>query len=159
MRKSGARLQEIGTTNRTHVDDYRRALGQSTAAILKVHRGNFAMEGFVAEATVRELVPIAREGKVPLLHDLGSGLLLSLTEFGLDGEPTARDALAAGASLVMMSGDKLLGGPQCGIVLGAAPLIAALRSDPLARALRVDKLTLAALEGTLDLYRDPARAL
>ena len=159
MRKSGARLQEIGTTNRTHVDDYRRALGPTTAAILKVHRGNFAMEGFVAEATVRELVPIAREGKVPLLHDLGSGLLLSLEEFGLDGEPTARDALAAGASLVMMSGDKLLGGPQCGIVLGAAPLIAALRADPLARALRVDKLTLAALEATLDLYRDPARAL
>ena len=159
MRKSGARLQEIGTTNRTHVDDYRRALGPSAAAILKVHRGNFAMEGFVAEATVRELVPIAREGKVPLLHDLGSGLLLSLEEFGLDGEPTARDALAAGASLVMMSGDKLLGGPQCGIVLGAAPLIAALRADPLARALRVDKLTLAALEATLDLYRDPARAL
>ena len=159
MRKSGARLQEIGTTNRTHVDDYRRALGPTTAAILKVHRGNFAMEGFVAEATVRELVPVAREGKVPLLHDLGSGLLLSLADFGLDGEPTARDALEAGASLVMMSGDKLLGGPQCGIVLGAAPLIAALRADPLARALRVDKLTLAALEATLDLHRDPARAL
>jgi L-seryl-tRNA(Ser) seleniumtransferase len=159
MARSGATLVEVGTTNRTHVDDYRRALGPRTGAILKVHRGNFAMEGFVAEATVRELVPIVREAAIPLLHDLGSGLLLSLDAFGLTGEPTARDALGAGASLVMMSGDKLLGGPQAGIIVGDAALIARLRSNPMARALRVDKVTLAALEATLALYREPDRAL
>ena len=159
MAKSGATLVEIGTTNRTHLDDYRRALSARTGAILKVHRGNFALEGFVAEVGVRELVPVAREAGVPILHDLGSGLLLSLEEFGLEGEITAREALDAGASLVTMSGDKLLGGPQAGIVLGERALIARLRANPLARALRVDKLTLAALEATLALYRDPARAL
>ena len=159
MAKSGAKLVEIGTTNRTHVDDYRRALGPQTGAILKVHRGNFAMEGFVAEASVRELVPVAREAEIPLLHDLGSGLLISLDEFGLSGEPTTRDALAAGASLVMMSGDKLLGGPQAGIIVGDHVFVSRLRASPLARALRVDKLTIAALEATLALYREPARAL
>ena len=158
MAKSGATLVEIGTPNRTHLDDYRRALGPETGAILKVHRGNFALEGFVAEVAVRELVPVAREAGVPLLHDLGSGLLLPLDEYGLTGEITARDALGAGASLVMMSGDKLLGGPQAGIIVGEASLIARLRANPLARALRVDKMTLAALEATLALYRDPARA-
>jgi L-seryl-tRNA(Ser) seleniumtransferase len=158
MAKSGARLVEVGTTNRTHVDDYRRALGQTTGAILKVHRGNFAMEGFVAEASVRELVPVAREAAIPLLHDLGSGLLLPLDEYGLTGEPTARDALGAGASLVLMSGDKLLGGPQAGIIVGERALVSRLRANPLARALRVDKLTLAALEATLALYREPERA-
>jgi L-seryl-tRNA(Ser) seleniumtransferase len=158
MAKSGARLVEVGTTNRTHVDDYRRALGPTTGAILKVHRGNFAMEGFVAEASVRELVPVAREAAIPLLHDLGSGLLLPLDEYGLSGEPTARDALGAGASLVLMSGDKLLGGPQAGINVGERALVSRLRANPLARALRVDKLTLAALEATLALYREPERA-
>ena len=158
MAKSGATLVEIGTTNRTHLDDYRRALGPATGAILKVHRGNFAVEGFVAEVAVRELVPLAREAGVPLLHDLGSGLLLRLDEYGLTGEITARDALGAGAALVMMSGDKLLGGPQAGIIVGEASLIARLRANPLARALRVDKMTLAALEATLALYRDPPRA-
>ena len=159
MAKSGATLVEVGTTNRTHVDDYRRALGPQTGAILKVHRGNFAMEGFVAEATVSELVPVAREAAIPLLHDLGSGLLVPLDAFGLSGEPTARDALAAGASLVMMSGDKLLGGPQAGIIVGDRASVSRLRASPLARALRVDKFTLAALEATLALYREPARAL
>ncbi|HWE41075.1 MAG TPA: L-seryl-tRNA(Sec) selenium transferase [Gemmatimonadaceae bacterium] len=159
MAKSGAALVEVGTTNRTHLDDYRRALGPETGAILKVHRGNFALAGFVAEVAVRELVPLAREAGVPLLHDLGSGLLLPLDEYGLAGEVTARDALGAGASLVMMSGDKLLGGPQAGIIVGEAALVARLRADPLARALRVDKMTLAALEATLALYRDPSRAV
>ena len=159
MAKSGATLVEIGTTNRTHLDDYRRALGPSTGAILKVHRGNFAVAGFVAEVGVRELLPVAREAGVPVIHDLGSGLLLPLDEHGLTGEITARDALGAGASLVLMSGDKLLGGPQAGIILGESALVARLRASPLARALRVDKMTLAALEATLALYRDPARAL
>ena len=158
MAKSGATLVEIGTTNRTHLDDYRRALGPATGAILKVHRGNFALSGFVAEVAVRELLPVAREAGVPLIHDLGSGLLVPLDEYGLTGEITARDALGAGASLVLMSGDKLLGGPQAGIIVGDAGLIARLRANPLARALRVDKMTVAALEATLALYRDPPRA-
>ena len=157
--KSGASIVEVGTTNRTHLDDYRRAINPRTGAILKVHRGNFAIEGFVAEVGVRELVPVAREAGVPIVHDLGSGLLIPLDEFGLSGEITARDALRAGASLVTMSGDKLLGGPQAGIIVGERALVARLRANPLARALRVDKLTFAALEATLALYRDPERAV
>jgi L-seryl-tRNA(Ser) seleniumtransferase len=155
MAKSGARLVEVGSTNRTHASDYAAAMNDRVAAIVKVHRSNFAVAGFVAEATVGELAPLARDRQVPVLHDLGSGLLISLERYGLAGEPTARDAIAAGASLVFMSGDKLLGGPQAGIVAGDAALIARLRGNPLARALRVDKLTLAALEATLALYRDP----
>jgi L-seryl-tRNA(Ser) seleniumtransferase len=159
MSKSGARLVEVGTTNRTHADDYRRALSTRTGAIVSVHRSNFTLEGFVASVPVRELVPIAAQANVPLLHDFGSGLLLDLSPWGLSGEPSARDAVKAGASLVMMSGDKMLGGPQAGILVGKAEMIAALRRNPLARALRVDKLTLAALEATLALYRDPAHAV
>jgi L-seryl-tRNA(Ser) seleniumtransferase len=161
MERSGAHLVEVGTTNRTHAEDYRRALGSGAAvgAVLKVHRSNFAIEGFVSEATVSELQPIAASVDIPILHDLGSGLLLPLDTIGLTGEPTARDALRAGATLVMMSGDKLLGGPQAGIVVGERQAIAALRRNPLARSYRVDKLTLAALEATLALYREPARAM
>jgi len=159
MAKSGARLVEIGTTNRTHLDDYRRAASVRTGAIVKVHRSNFTIDGFVAEASVRDLAPLARELGVPLVHDFGSGLLLSLEAYGLRGEPTAADAVRAGATLVLMSGDKLLGGPQAGIIVGEASAVARLRRNPLARALRVDKLTLAALEATLALYRDPPRAL
>ncbi len=159
MAKSGARLLEIGTTNRTHVDDYRRVLTAETGVIVKVHRSNFALQGFVADAAVAQLAPVAREFGVPILHDLGSGLLIPLDEFGLTGEPTAADALRDGAALVLMSGDKLLGGPQAGIIAGDARLVAALQRNPLARALRVDKMTLAALEATLALYREPARAL
>jgi L-seryl-tRNA(Ser) seleniumtransferase len=155
MAKSGARLVEVGSTNRTHTSDYAAAMSDRVAAIVKVHRSNFAVAGFVAEASVGELASLARDRQVPVLHDLGSGLLVSLERYGLPGEPTARDAIAAGASLVFMSGDKLLGGPQAGIVAGDPALIARLRSNPLARALRVDKLTLAALQATLALYRDP----
>lgn len=159
MAKSGAKLVEVGTTNRTHADDYRRALTSDTGVIVKVHRSNFAVHGFVAEATLEDLTPIAREGNVPLLFDFGSGLLMSLEPYGLAGEPTARDAVRAGATLTFMSGDKLLGGPQAGIIVGDAVAISACRRNPLARAVRVDKLTLAALEATLSLYRDPERAL
>jgi L-seryl-tRNA(Ser) seleniumtransferase len=159
MSKSGARLVEVGTTNRTHADDYRRALSPRTGALVSVHRSNFTIDGFVASVAVRDLVPIAAEANVPLLHDFGSGLLLDLSPWGLTGEPSARDAVKAGAALVMMSGDKMLGGPQAGIIVGKAEMIGALRRNPLARALRVDKLTLAALEATLALYRDPAHAV
>ena len=160
MERSGARLVEVGTTNRTHADDYRRALGSGpVGAILKVHRSNFAIEGFVAEASVAELRPIAAAAGIPIVHDLGSGLLLALDHIGLTGEPTARDALRVGATLVTMSGDKLLGGPQAGIIVGERTVIDALRRNPLARSYRVDKLTLAALEATLALYREPLRAM
>jgi L-seryl-tRNA(Ser) seleniumtransferase len=159
MAKSGARLVEVGTTNRTHADDYRRAIGPACGAVVKVHRSNFALEGFVAEVSAEELAAIARERDIPLIHDLGSGLLLSLADYGLTGEPTAHDAVRSGATLVTMSGDKLLGGPQSGLVLGEARAIAAIRANPLVRSYRVDKLTLAALGATLALYREPRRAL
>ena len=159
MAKSGARLREVGATNRTHLADYERAIGPDTGVLLKVHRSNFALHGFVAEATVRELAPLAASRALPILHDLGSGLLVPLDHIGLRGEPTARDALEAGATIVVMSGDKLLGGPQSGLIVGDARALDAMRRNPLARSYRVDKLTLAALETTLALYRDPPRAM
>jgi L-seryl-tRNA(Ser) seleniumtransferase len=158
MAKSGARLREVGATNRTHLADYARAIGPETGALLKVHRSNFDVVGYTAEVTVRELAPLAREHGVPILHDLGSGLLVPLDDLGLRGEPTAGDALDAGADLVMMSGDKLLGGPQAGLIVGHSLFISAMRANPLARSYRVDKLTLAALEATLALYREPMLA-
>lgn len=159
MGRSGAKLIEVGTTNRTHDDDYRRAITPKTAAIVKVHRSNFAIEGFTSDVSVERLAFIAAEHGLPVLYDLGSGLMLPLDAYGLGGEPTAATALASGASLVLMSGDKLLGGPQAGIILGAATLLARLRKNPFARAMRVDKLTLSALEATLRLYLEPERAL
>lgn len=159
MARSGAKLVEVGTTNRTHDDDYRRAITPRTAAIVKVHRSNFAIEGFTSDVSVDRLTFIAAEHGLPVIHDLGSGLMVSLDEYGLKGEPTASMALEAGASLVLMSGDKLLGGPQAGIILGAANLIAKLRKNPFARAMRVDKLTLSALEATLRLYLEPEKAI
>lgn len=159
MARSGARLVEVGTTNRTHAEDYRRACTAQTGAIVSVHRSNFTVDGFVAAVPTRALAELADAAGVPLLYDFGSGLMLDLAPWGLRGEPTARDAVAAGASLVVMSGDKLLGGPQAGIVLGRAELVDAMRRNPLARALRVDKLTLAALQATLRLYREPSRAV
>jgi L-seryl-tRNA(Ser) seleniumtransferase len=155
MAKSGARLLEVGATNRTHLADYAAAVGPETGALLKVHRSNFDVVGYAAEATVRELVPLARTHDVPIVHDLGSGLLIALDDIGLSGEPTARDALTAGAHIVVMSGDKLLGGPQAGLIVGDAHYLAAMRANPLARSYRVDKMTLAALEATLALYREP----
>ena len=158
LERSGARLREIGTTNRTHPGDYSEAITDQTGAVMKVHRSNFAMEGFVSEVDARMLAELLRPLGVPLVHDLGGGLLLELDDVGLSGEPTAAEAVRAGADLVAMSGDKLLGGPQSGVIVGSAALVRRLRENPLARALRVDKLTLAALEATLTLYRDPAVA-
>ncbi len=159
MARSGAKLVEVGTTNRTHDDDYRRAITPKTGAIVKVHRSNFAIEGFTADVSVDRLVFIAAEHGLPVIHDLGSGLMLPLDQYGIAGEPTAPSAVASGATLVLMSGDKLLGGPQAGIVLGKSAFVAKLRKNPLARAMRVDKLTLAALEATLRLYLDQKQAL
>lgn len=159
MARSGAKLVEVGTTNRTHDDDYRRAITPKTGAIVKVHRSNFTIEGFTSEVSVERLTFIAAEHGLPVIHDLGSGLMLPLDAYGLTGEPTASTALASGATLVLMSGDKLLGGPQAGIILGTSSVVAKLRKNPFARAMRVDKLTLSALEATLRLYLEPERAL
>ncbi len=154
LERSGARLVEVGTTNRTRARDYERALRPETALLLRVHQSNFRVVGFTERPTLSELADVARRHDLPLLDDLGSGALLELGD-----EPTARAALAQGADLVCFSGDKLLGGPQAGIVLGRAELVERLRRHPLHRALRIDKLSLAALEGTLLVYLEPARAL
>ena len=157
MARSGARLREVGTTNKTHPEDYARAIGPDTALLLKVHRSNFVMQGFVAEVGLAELVAIGRERGVPVVEYLGSGALLDLRQ-RIAPEPTARESLAAGASLVLFSGDKLLGGPQAGILVGEADLVRRLAQDPMARALRLDKLSIAALEATLRAYLEPERA-
>ena len=149
----------MGTTNRTHLADYRRAVEADGAIILKVHRSNFEQSGFVSDVSANQLAALGAEHGVPVLYDLGSGLLTSLESYGLVGEPTARDAMKTGASIVTMSGDKLLGGPQAGLLLGSRRIIDRIRSNPLTRSYRVDKLTLAALEATLALYREPARAI
>lgn len=158
LEKSGAILREVGTTNRTHLADYERAISDRTGAILSVHRSNFSMTGFVTSPAPEDLARLARDRSVPYLFDVGSGLMLDLSPYGLTGEPLVREAVRA-ADLVVWSGDKLLGGPQAGCAAGRRALIRAMRSSPLARALRADKLTLAALQATLALYRDPARAL
>jgi L-seryl-tRNA(Ser) seleniumtransferase len=153
LERSGARLVEVGTTNRTRAADYERAIGAETALLLRVHQSNFRVVGFTELPTVEELAGVARRHGLPLVDDLGSGVLVELPE-----EPSARQSLEAGADLVCFSGDKLLGGPQAGIAVGRTELIQRLRRHPLQRALRADKLTLAALEGTLGLYLEPKRA-
>ncbi len=150
---SGARLVEVGTTNRTHLSDYRNAISPTTAALLRVHTSNFLQIGFTAEVSLAELVALGQEAGLPVIDDLGSGTLLDTTQFGLAYEPRVQDSVQAGATLVTFSGDKLLGGPQAGLIVGRRDAITRLRHHPLTRAVRVDKTTVAALAVTLDHYR------
>jgi L-seryl-tRNA(Ser) seleniumtransferase len=158
MRSSGAILREVGATNKTHLRDYAQAISEHTALLLRVHTSNYRIVGFTAEVSAPELVELGRQHQLPVMEDLGSGTLVDLRPFGLYDEPTVPEVVASGVDLVTFSGDKLLGGPQAGIVVGKAQYIAAVRRHPLHRAVRVDKFTVAALEATLRFYTDPELA-
>ncbi len=157
--RSSAQLLETGTTNRTHLADYESALRAGAEAVLIVHRSNFEQRGFVSTPQPREIAQLAAAANVPVIYDIGGGLGINLERWGLSGEPTLQEAVASGASVVVASGDKLLGGPQAGLVLGSVALVERMRRNPLARAVRADKLSLAALGATLELYDDEVRAL
>ena len=159
MKKSGARLVEVGTTNRTHLRDYEQAVSEKTSLLLRVHTSNFRIVGFTAEVSLRELVALGRSRDLPVMDDLGSGCLVDLSALGLDPEPTVQEAVRAGADVVTFSGDKLLGGPQAGIIVGQKRYLDPIKRNPLNRALRIDKLTLAGLESTLRLYQQGEHAL
>jgi L-seryl-tRNA(Ser) seleniumtransferase len=154
MGKSGAKMVEVGTTNKTHLMDYEEKIGPDTALLLKVHRSNFQIVGFTEDVETPELVALGKKYGVPLMEDLGSGCLIDLSNYGLLKEPTVQEVLSNGVDLVTFSGDKLLGGPQAGIILGRKDLVEAIKKNQLSRALRIDKLTLLALEETLNIYRD-----
>ncbi len=159
MRWSGADLIEVGTTNKTHLKDYANAITENTGVLLKVHTSNYRILGFTKEVGIDELAPLAQEHQIPLVEDIGSGSLVDFSKYGLTKEPTVQEAVSAGADVVTFSGDKMLGGPQAGIIVGRKAYIDAMKANHLTRALRVDKMTLCALEATLKLYRDEERAL
>jgi len=159
MRKSGATMVEVGTTNKTHLRDYEAAIGPDTALLLKVHTSNFQIVGFTEEVPLSDLVKLGQKHHIPVMDDLGSGCLVDFSTYGMIQEPTVQDALEQGVGVVTFSGDKLLGGPQAGIILGKNELVKAIRENQLTRALRIDKLTLLALEETLRMYRDPRMAV
>lgn len=159
MSQSGARLVEVGTTNKTHLWDYEKAINDNTKALMKVHTSNYKIFGFTEEVASEELVSLGREKGIPVIEDLGSGMLIDLSMYGLPYEPTVQDAIASGMDVVTFSGDKMLGGPQAGIIVGKRQYIEEMKRNPLTRAFRIDKMTLAALEGTLRLYLDKDMAL
>jgi len=159
MKSSGAILREVGTTNKTHFSDYENAMSGNTALILKVHQSNYKLIGFTEDVSIKELVKLGREYRVPVMADLGSGCMIELEKYGIYGEPTAQNVIKTGADIVTFSGDKLLGGPQAGIILGRKKLIQKIQKNPLLRAVRMDKLTLASLEATLMQYLDEEKAV
>jgi L-seryl-tRNA(Ser) seleniumtransferase len=159
MAKSGGILKEVGTTNRTHLSDYTNAIGPQTGLLLKVHTSNYSVVGFTAEVSLPQLVNLGAEHQLPVMEDLGSGTFIDFSKYGLLKEPTVQESVKAGMDVITFSGDKLLGGPQAGIIVGKKKIIDAIKNNPMTRALRIDKLTLTALEGTLRLYRDEEKAI
>jgi len=159
MEQSGAKLVDVGTTNKTHLWDYENAIGEDTAAFLKVHTSNYKILGFTESVSVKDLVVLGNKNNIPVIEDIGSGVLIDLQKYGLTHEPTVQESVAAGADIVTFSGDKLLGGPQAGIIVGKKRFIDKMKKNPLTRAFRIDKLTMAALEATLKLYLDEEVAI